>query len=45
MREVEFTSDTWIWDLGSPWCSEMIQDEKQQFSKQGCVFWGSVMTW
>jgi hypothetical protein len=35
MREVEFTSDTWIWDLGSPWCSVMIQDEKLQFSGVG----------
>jgi hypothetical protein len=40
MREVEFTSDTWIWDLGLPWCSVMIQDEKQRFSKEGCVFLG-----
>jgi hypothetical protein len=24
IREVEFTLDTLIWDLGLPWCSEMI---------------------
>jgi hypothetical protein len=41
----EFTSNTWIWGQGSPWCNEMIQDEKQQFPREGCVFLRSVMTW